>query len=121
MNRNIAIASLVLAAGFAGSAFAETPNVYPGQAFTSTKSRAEVQAELAAYQQAGVNPWSIRYNPLASFKSTLTREAVAAEAAGAHGTAQALYGEDSGSAHFAQARQPGFTSSTVAGQPANAQ
>ena len=121
MNRKIALVSLALAAGFAGSAFAETPDAFAPQAFASTQSRAQVQAEQAAFQQGGVKPWSIQYNPLNAFRSALTREAVVAEYLATRDTAQALYGEDSGSTHFAQARQPGLTSSTLAGQPTRAQ
>ena len=122
MNRKIALASLVLAAGFAGTAFAETPGVYPALAFTSTQSRAQVQAELAAHKQSGAtNTWSIQYNPLRSFKSAVTREAVVAEYLASRDATQALYGEDSGSVLLAQGRVPGLVPSTVAGQPVNPQ
>ena len=60
-------------AGFAGAALAETPNAVPQAPFASTKTHAEVQADLAAYQRAGVNPWSASYNPLRTFRSTKTR------------------------------------------------
>src|SRR5690606_21467267 len=66
MQARTVLSSLVLAATFAGSAFAETPNAVPEAAFTASKSRAEVMAELQAYKQAGVNPWSTTYNPLRS-------------------------------------------------------
>jgi hypothetical protein len=120
MNAKIALSSLVLAAGFAGSAFAETPTVVNEQ-FVSSKTRAEVQADLAAYKKSGVNPWSTQYNPLRSFQSATTRAAVTAEYIASRDEVKALNGEDSGSAYLAQLRAPAFESSTVAGQPRNAQ
>ena len=66
------VITVVLAASFAG-AFADELPALPTDSFVSTKTRAEVQAELAEYQKAGVNPWSICYNPLKSFHSTKTR------------------------------------------------
>ena len=62
MNRKTAFA-IVLAAVAAGNAFADDITV-DRNAFVSSRTRAEVQAELAQYQQSGVNPWSIAYNPL---------------------------------------------------------
>jgi hypothetical protein len=41
--------------------------------FHSTKTRAEVQAELLQYQRAGVNPYKTGYNQLAQFRSTRAR------------------------------------------------
>jgi hypothetical protein len=124
MNRNIASA-LVLAfsAVAAGSAFADdiTIDTTP---FVSTKTRAEVQADLAQYKKAGVNPWSTSYNPLKTFQSTKTVAQVRAEAIAARnsGEIEALYGEDSGSAYLKQAlANPTYRSATLAGTPANAQ
>lgn len=70
--------------------------------FVSTKSRAEVQAELQEYKRAGVNPWATSYNHLRNFKSTKTRDEVAAEFAATRNEVSALHGEDSGSSYFAQ-------------------
>lgn len=115
------IASAVLLAAAAGSAFAETPTVV-NEPFVSTKSRAEVQAELFAYKQAGVNPWSMSYNQLAGFKSNTSRQQVVAEYLAARDEVAAINGEDSGSAYLAQAfaqRTP--TGPILAGHPVNAQ
>ena len=71
MNRKIATAALI-AAAFAGNAFAEGP-IEQNDNFASTKTVAQVQVELGAYNQAGVNPWSTSYNPLRSFHSTKSR------------------------------------------------
>lgn len=108
MTARIALTSLVLAAGFAGSAFAESPTVVNDD-FTSSRTRAEVQAELAAYRQAGVNPWSTTYNPLRNFRSATTRDAVVADYIASRDEVQALTGEDSGSQYLAQRQLPAGT------------
>ena len=113
MNAKTALTSLVLAAGFAGSAFAESPLV-ANDTFTSTRTRAEVQAELAAYRQAGVNPWSISYNPVRSCKGTASREAVVAEYLASRGEVRALTGEDSGSQYLAQRQLPAGAATVIA-------
>ena len=116
MNRFAATLLAVSAAAFAGQVLAESPNAVPEQAFTSTKSRADVQAELAQYKQAGVNPWATSYNPLRAFKSNTTREAVTAEYVAARDQVAAFTGEDSGAAYLSanQSRVP--TGTNLAGQ-----
>jgi hypothetical protein len=114
MTRSIAIASVVFAAAFAGSAFAESP-IYANDAFTSTQTRAQVQTELAAYKHAGVNPWSTQYNPLRNFTSNTTRAAVVADFLAARDEVKALGSEDSGSAYL-QAGTSASPVRTVAGQ-----
>jgi hypothetical protein len=89
--------------------------------FVSAKTRAEVQADLAAYKQSGVNPWSTQYNPLRSFQSTTTRAEVTADYLAARDEVNALNSEDSGSAYLAQMRVTGVPPTTLAGQPRNAQ
>ena len=122
MNRKLALSSLVLAAAFAGNAFAESPNAgVVNDQFVSSRTRADVQAELAAYKQAGVNPWSTQYNPLRSFKSTATRADVTADYLASRDEVNALNSEDSGSAYLAQVRVTGVPPTTLAGQPRNAQ
>jgi hypothetical protein len=116
MNRFAATLLAVSAAAFGGQVLAETPNAVPEQPFVSAKSRADVQAELAQYKQAGVNPWSTSYNPLRAFKSTTTRDAVTAEYVAARDQVAAFTGEDSGAAYLSanQNRVPADT--TLAGQ-----
>lgn len=115
------IASALLFAAVAGSALAETPTVVT-EPFASSKSRAEVQAELHAYKKAGVNPWSMSYNPLTSFKSATSREQVTAQYVASRTEVNAIHGEDSGSSYFAQGYSPRTPNgSLVAGQPVNAQ
>ena len=87
--------------------------------FNGTKTRAEVQAELATYQKAGVNPWSIAYSPLKSFKSAKTRAQVTAEYLADRDAVAAMNGEDSGSAYLAQ-HNATPAAPVFAGQPVNA-
>jgi len=100
-----AFAVATLAAG--GSAFAQSAPVGQegGQldAFTSSKTRAEVNAELVQFRaQYPVSPWSFRYDPLAAFQSTQTRSDVTAAYIADRDEVAALTGEDSGSAFLAQ-------------------
>jgi hypothetical protein len=118
MNRKIASALVVAAATLAGTAFAETPGT--DAPFHGSYSRAQVQAELAAYKQAGVNPWSTQYNPLKTFKSAKTRDAVVAEYVASRDAVAAFTGEDSGSAYLAQGVVAPVRD-TLAGVPVNAQ
>lgn len=120
MNRSITAYAVVIAlAGFAASAQADdiTIDTTP---FVATATRAQVLAELQAFQRAGVNPWSISHNPLAGFSSSKTRAQVAAEYQGARDEAAALTAEDSGSAWLA-ARTPLQVEAVLAGQPVSAQ
>src|SRR5205814_2873472 len=83
--------------------------------FQSVRTRAEVQAELAQYKQAGVNPWSISYNQLAAFQSTKTRAEVIAELQADHGVTAAQYAEDSGSLRLSQQAPARRVGTTLAG------
>ena len=121
MQSRLVLSAAVLAAAFAGSAFAETPNAVPEARFTASKTRAEVQAELHAYKQAGVNPWSTSYNPLRSFRSATTRDAVVSAYVASRDEVRALTGEDSGSSYLAQARVPSVPVNVLAGTPQRAQ
>ena len=102
-SRNIATALVLAATAFAGTAFADDITIDNTQ-FVSSKSRAEVQAELTQFKQAGTSPWSIQYNPLKTFKSTATRAEVTAQYIASRDAVNALNGEDSGSTYLAQHR-----------------
>lgn len=121
MNAKLVLSSIVFAA-FAGNALADDPTVVNDH-FVSTKTRAEVQAELAAYQAAGVNPWATSYQPLKYFHSTASRAAVQGQYLAARNEVRAFTGEDSGSAYLAQARASVQPERTVAGadMPVDAQ
>jgi hypothetical protein len=119
MSRKFTFA-LVVAAAFAGNAFADdiTVDTTP---FASTKSRAEVQAELAQYRQSGANVWSNQYNPLAKFSSSLSRAQVVADFIAARKEVAAVTGEDSGSVYLARNEGAVTGTTRIAGQPHNAQ
>jgi hypothetical protein len=120
-----ALASVGAQAGQAGEAdLSAGPSGQVTAQSQAARSRADVQAELAQYQKAGVNPWSIRYNQLAAFHSTKTRDEVRAEYLAERNEVAAMNGEDSGSAYLAQAAAAGthaYRGNNFAGTPANAQ
>jgi Domain of unknown function (DUF4148) len=91
------IITTLFAAGFAGAALAESPLAVPEAPFVSTATRAQVQAELAEFKRAGVDPWATSYDQLANFRSTKTREAVTAEYLASRDQVHAMNSEDSGS------------------------
>lgn len=122
MNRKIASAALMIAAFAAGNAFAESPLAGGQDNFAPTKTRAQVQAELLAYKQAGVNPWATSFDQLKGFRSSASRQEVTAAYLADRDAVAAFTSEDSGSAYLAQGgtqARPGST--TLAGQPARAQ
>ena len=118
MNRKTFAAALVLIAS-AGSALADDITIDTTR-FVSSKSRAEVQAELQQFQRAGVNPWAQDYNPLQSFASGKSRSDVTADYLASRNEVAALTGEDSGASWLA-ARAPAVVAPVLAGQPVNAQ
>ncbi len=118
MNRNIASALVVAAAALSANAFADDITV-DNTAFTGSKTRTEVQAELFQFKKGGTSPWSTQYNPLAKFQSQATRAQVTAEYVAARNEVAALTGEDSGSAYLAHNAVRGVVGTTLAGQPLN--
>jgi hypothetical protein len=74
MNKPFAFAALV-ATSLAAPAWAESPTPEPAPT-ASTLTRAEVQAEYAAFKKAGVDPWSSKYNPLRHTVGTKSRAEV---------------------------------------------
>ena len=123
MNRKTVSALLIAAAAatsFSARADEADASQYAIQ-FSGSQSRAAVLAELAAYKKAGVNPWSISYNPLRSFKSSTTRDQVVAAYIASRDEVAALNGEDSGSVYLAEARNLQYGGTTLAGQPRNPQ
>jgi hypothetical protein len=85
------IAAIALTVAATGSAFADDITIDNTPA-VSTKSRAEVRADLAQFQAGKTDPWSLQYTQAADFKSQLTREQVVAQlkAARASGELAAL-------------------------------
>ena len=112
-----AIALLSLAAAF--SAHAESPARDDGatQVWTSTKTRAQVQAELFQARADGTTKvYAESYNPLTVAKSTVTREELRAQARVELATNPAAQrvGEDSGSFYLSQHPAAAETSRTLA-------
>lgn len=105
MNRTIAFALLLASAG----AYADDITMEPP--FTSTLSRAQVLQDLQQHRQSGVNPWADDYNPVAGFRSALTREQVTKEYIQSRDVVGAFNGEDSGSAFLAR-REPAHPADT---------
>jgi hypothetical protein len=117
--RTLTLGALVLLTQ-AGIARAESPTIVD-ENFASTRTRAEVMAELAAYKKSGANPWSASFNPLRQFRSGTTREAVTAQFLASRDDVRALHGEDSGSTYLARARSLEVQTQWLAGQPRNPQ
>lgn len=106
------------------SAFADDADLtgqYANTVAPAATTRAQVEAQLAAFRKAGPNPWSTSYNPLASFKSEKTRAQVEAEYLASRNAVAAMTAEDSGSAYLAAHKPAADGSRQLAGQPVNAQ
>lgn len=127
MNRNLLSAigtgalitgALLAAAVIAGSpAYADDITV-EALPFVSSRTRAEVSAELKT-PYAGGNPWSSSYNMFQG-RSAATREQVGGEYITNRDMANALHAEDSGSGYIlkAQSLAPASPSATAMGAPA---
>jgi opacity protein-like surface antigen len=121
MNRNsLLIAALSVAAFAAHADDADPSGQFAASVANSQASRAQVQARLADYRKAGVNPWSTSYNPLKSFQGQRSRAEVQAEYLASRDTVAAMTREDSGSAYLA-ARRTTVDVRHLAGEPVNAQ
>lgn len=100
MHRKLSpIAFAFLAAAGSGSGFAD--DITPEPSFTSTRSRAQVMAELQEFQRSGINPWSAAYDMRAGFASAKSRQNATAEYLAAREEVAALTAEDSGSSYLA--------------------
>ncbi len=113
------VALMSLGAAFAAHAESPTVDNSATQAWTQTKSRGQVQAELVQARADGsIKAHSTSYNPFLTSKSLMTREEVRAQTrvdkqinAGAQ-----MLGEDSGSFYLAQQRSPGQAGTVMAGR-----
>lgn len=114
MNRNfasiLAFAATTAVAGLAAVAssavYAETPTI-DDTPFVSTRTRAEVRAEVLRQPEsvtAAASEWTLQHNHAPQVASMLTREQVRAQYLAAREEVHALTSEDSGSSYFA-ARQ----------------
>ena len=110
MNRNLrhafATGALTSAALLAAAVITSTAAYAQEEGFVSTRTRAEVVAEIGTPWPRG-NPWSAFYN-MSPPNSTATREQVEAQYIPHRDLANAFYGEDSGSVYLmrAQGLQP---------------
>ncbi|HET8747586.1 MAG TPA: DUF4148 domain-containing protein [Ramlibacter sp.] len=120
MNRSSLLVAALSLAAFAAHAESADPSGQFAASAAGQATRAQVQAELAAYKQSGVNPWSTSYNPLKAFQGTRTRADVKAEYIASREAVNAMTREDSGSAWLA-ARRVTTDVRHLAGQPVNAQ
>jgi hypothetical protein len=120
MNRYLISTVLAIAAaGITTNALADDITIDTNP-FTSTATRAQVQAELKQFQAAGVNPWAQDYNQLADFHGSKTRAQVQAEYIASRDRVAAFTSEDSGSAYLA-GTPVRDAAPVVAGQPVSAQ
>lgn len=106
-------AATVAVALVSAGAYAESPTI-DTTPFVSTKTRAEVQAELKT-PYIGGNPWSTRYDMFAQ-RGALTKEQVRGAYKMSREEVHALTAEDSGSA-FLAAHQPAMVKTTTLGGP----
>jgi hypothetical protein len=111
------ISALVITAAAAGSVFAESPGDFRNHELTAGKTRVEVQAELAAFKKAGVNPWSSTYSMTRDFRSTANRADVTAQYVAERDAVAAINSEDGGASTFAAGRPAAVVADTLAGQP----
>lgn len=114
MNRKIATSLLVAVAS--ANALADDITI-DNTPFVSTKSRAEVRAELDSFKKAGVSPWSMAYNPLRTFKSGKTRADATAEYLASRQETAAITSEDSGSAFLTRMAARRSQQQYIAGHP----
>lgn len=111
-------AAIACAAAMAsGKVYAETPTI-DTTPFVSTRSRAEVQAELMSQPEllsAAGGEWAMQHNQVPQLKSAYTREQALSEYKAARQEVSALTAEDSGSSYLARQAMRGNASMTVAG------
>jgi hypothetical protein len=123
MKRNslaLALAGVLALAGLAAHAESPDPSGQYAVSIASTRTRSDVLAELQQFKRSGVNPWSIRYNQLAGFRSTRTQADVRAEFLANRDETKAMTSEDSGAAYLAS-HKPAEAPRQLAGRPFKAE
>jgi hypothetical protein len=106
-----------VAAIASGNAYAESPTI-DNTPFVSTRSRAEVQAEVIAQRdivRAGASEWALQYNNLPQHESSYTSEQARSAYMAARDEVAAMTSEDSGSSFLARRAFRINTGTTVAG------
>jgi hypothetical protein len=105
--------ALCLSLAFAaGHAMADDITIDPFP-FVSTLTRAEVKEDLRQHRMTGIDTHADDYNPLAQFRSTLTRAEVMAQFHASRNEVAAFSGEDSGSIYLARGNTPADSRATV--------
>ncbi|MBC7604016.1 MAG: DUF4148 domain-containing protein [Ramlibacter sp.] len=120
--RTLIVAALTVAGAVAsfGAQADEADGSQFATQFNSTKTRAEVQADMTQFKKQGTSVWSTQYNPLAKFESQRSRVDVQADFIANRDAVAAMTSEDSGSAYLAKHDvAPTFT--RYAGTPVNGQ
>jgi hypothetical protein len=113
------VAVAVAAAFLSSSAYADDPTI-DTTVFVSTKTRAEVRAEVMSQRDqvtAAGGEWAGQQNEQRPFQSTLTVEQVRSEYKAARNEVRMMTGEDSGSSYIAQQRSA--PSATIFARSAN--
>ena len=125
MRRNLAsalaVAAAVLATTVASNKTYGDDITIDNTPFVSTKSRAEVQAELMNQRpqvRAAASEWLLQGNHAPRIQTTYTSEQAVAEYKVSRDLVRALNGEDSGSAYFIKSPVPyGMNPGTTMGGP----
>jgi K+-transporting ATPase c subunit len=115
MNRKLSLTLAVLASAVIGNAFADDISIDPTP-FKSTRTRAEVQAELQEFRASGVDPWADNYSQQLRATSEKSRAEVRAEYLAERDKVAAFTGEDSGSVWLARVTPTG-PQIQMAGEP----
>lgn len=112
-----AVAAAAMIAARPGNALAESITEYTIP-FATSKSRADVQADLAAQRSTlkfSSSEWSLQDNQPTPFKSSYGANQVRAEFKAARREVSALTAEDSGSAYLTAAPLRGDSRATMGG------
>ena len=116
----VAVATIA-AAFLASNAYADDPTI-DTTVFVSTKSRAEVRAEVMSHRDqlsAYGGIWKGQQNEQRPFQSIYTAEQVRSEYKAARNEVQMMNGEDSGSSYLAQLRSAPAETGIIVARSAN--
>lgn len=102
--RTMAAAAFAVAAIVSGNAYAEGPIIIDDTPFVSTRTRAEVRAEVMGQSErlrVASSEWAMQMNQVPQPNGGYTRAQATAEYIAARDEVNALNAEDSGSSYFA--------------------
>jgi hypothetical protein len=121
MNRNLRLLTITIVAsavGYSGSARADDITIDPTP-FVPSASRAQVRAELDAFNKSGVSPWATHYDHPRNFKSSASRAQVTAEYIRERAAVASMTGEDSGSTYMTELRHQAHSPAHLATRRSN--